>query len=385
MNDLVRPFQLSIPQSDLDDLHSRLERVRWPDAQTVADHSQGPQLEKIRALVDHWRDSYDWRVCETLLNDFGQYKTEIDGLDIHFLHIRSPEPDALPLLMTHGWPGSVLEFRDVIGPLTDPVAHGGKASDAFHLVIPSLPGHGFSSKPTTTGWGIERTANAWVILMERLGYTRWAAQGGDRGAQVALALGYLQPEPLVGIHLNLALFVPTDEEIAAATAEEKAMLADSQYYMDHISGYNKVHSTRPQSVAYSLADSPVGLAAWMYAMYQDVSDSDGHPDQVFSLDSMIDGVMLYWLPNAGPSSARLYWDVERESPWIATAEKPVPTPTGLSMFPGEKGRMSRRWAESRFSRLVHFEKSDKGGHFASWERPEEFVGEVRTTFRGLRR
>ena len=303
-----------------------MARVRWPDPGTVTDNSQGPQLHKISALVEHWRDRYDWRACESLLNDLGQFHTEIDGLDIHFLHIRSPEPGALPLLITHGWPGSVLEFRDVVGPLTDPVAHGGEAADAFDLIIPSLPGHGFSGKPAQPGWGIQRTADAWVALMERLGYSRWVAQGGDRGAQVTLAIGYMEPAGLVGIHLNLAMFEPTDEERSSATAEEERMMADIQFYMDHVSGYNKVHSTRPQSVAFSLADSPVGLAAWMYAMFQDVSDSDGHPDRVFSLDSMIDDIMLYWLPNAGPSSARLYWEVEQEPPWLATLENPCPQP-----------------------------------------------------------
>jgi pimeloyl-ACP methyl ester carboxylesterase len=384
VSDQIRPFHLSIAQSELDDLQSRLERVRWPDPGTVTDSSQGPQLDKIRALVERWRDGYDWRACEALLNGLGQYHTEIDGLDVHFLHIRSPEPEALPLLITHGWPGSVLEFRDVIGPLTDPVAHGGQASDAFHLIVPPLPGHAWSGKPTEPGWGIQRTADAWVVLMERLGYRRWAAQGGDRGAQVTLAIGYMEPSGLVGIHLNLAMFEPTDEERASATAEEQKMMADIQFYLDHISGYNKVHSTRPQSVAFSLADSPAGLAAWMYAMFQDVSDSDGHPDRVFSLDSMIDDIMLYWLPNAGPSSARLYWEAEQEHPWLVTPENPMPTATGISMFPGEKARFSRRWAEPRFARLVHFNELDRGGHFAAWERPREFVDEVRTTFRDLR-
>ena len=384
MNDLVKPFRLTVAQSELDDLQARLERVRWPDPGTVVDNSQGPQLDKIRKLVEHWRDGYDWRSCEAFLNETGQFLTEIDGLEIHFLHIRSPEPEALPLLITHGWPGSVLEFRDAIGPLTDPVAHGGMASDAFDLIIPSLPGHGFSGRPTEPGWGIQRTANAWVILMERLGYPRWAAQGGDRGAQVTLALGYMEPSGLVGIHLNMAMFNPTDEELTSATAEEQEMLAGIQFYVDHVSGYNKVHSTRPQSVAFSLADSPVGLAAWMYAMFQDVSDSDGHPDRVFSLDSMIDDVMLYWLPNAGPSSARLYWEVEQEGPWLATPAHPMPAATGISMFPGEKARLSRRWAEPRFARLVHFNELDHGGHFAAWERPGEFVDELRATFRDLR-
>ena len=312
MNNAIEPFALHIPETQLTDLHDRLSRTRWPDAETVNDTSQGPPLAKVRALVDHWRDGYDWRRCETILNGLGQHRTEIDGLGIHFLHVRSPQPDAMPLLMTHGWPGSVLEFRDVIGLLTDPVAHGGQAGDAFHLVIPSLPGFGFSDKPAAPGWNIGRTAAAWTALMDRLGYARWGAQGGDWGAAITTALGYMAPAGLAGIHLNMVMFQPSAEERAQATPQEQAMLDAARRYEQQYSGYYKLQNTRPQSIGFSLADSPVGLAAWIYALFQDVSDSRGNPERVFSLDQMLDDIMLYWLPNTGASSARLYWEGMQE-------------------------------------------------------------------------
>lgn len=381
----IRPFHLSIPQAQLDDLQARLERTRWPERETVDDTSQGPQLAKVQALVQRWREGYDWRRCEDLLNTFGQYHTEIDGLDIHFLHVRSPNPDALPLLLTHGWPGSVLEFRDVIGPLTDPVAHGGRAEDAFHLVIPSLPGFGFSGKPAGTGWDVARIAKAWIALMDRLGYSRWAAQGGDWGAAVTTTLGYMAPPSLIGIHLNMAMFQPTEQERAQATPEEQAMLGDAQRYEQQYSGYYKLQSTRPQSVAFSLADSPVGLAAWIYALFQDVSDSGGQVEQVFALDHLIDDIMLYWLPNTGASSARLYWEAMQSMRRGGIPTAPMTTPVGISMFPGEQIRLSKRWAERRFARLVHFNELPRGGHFAALEQPQAFTDEVRTTFRFARR
>ena len=381
---LVSPFHLTIPQSDLDDLAQRLARTRWPGRETVDDTSQGPPLAKLQALVARWRDGYDWRRCETILNGLGQHRTEIDGLGIHFLHIRSKEPNALPLLMTHGWPGSVLEFRDVIGPLVDPVAHGGEARDAFDLVIPSLPGFGFSDKPTESGWNIARIAGAWTTLMARLSYSRWGAQGGDWGTAVTTALGYMTPPGLVGIHLNMAMFQPSADERAEATPAEQKMLDDAQRYDQQYSGYYKLQSTRPQSIGFSLADSPVGLAAWIYALFQDVSDSGGEPERVFTLDQMIDDIMLYWLPNTGASSARLYWEGMQEMLKGGMPSSPMPTPTGISMFPGEQMRLSRRWAERRFANLVHFNELDRGGHFAALEQPALFVDEIRTTFRSLR-
>lgn len=380
----IEPFRLAVPQADLDDLHLRLTHTRWPDRETVAETSQGPQLANIRALVDHWRDHYDWRRCEALLNSLGQHRAQIDGLGVHFLHIRSPEPQALPMIMTHGWPGSVLEFRDVIGPLTDPVAHGGRAEDAFHLVIPSLPGFGFSDRPTGPGWNVGRIADAWAQLMARLGYDRWVAQGGDWGAAVTTALGYKAPPGLAGIHLNMVMFQSTEEEVRDATPAEQAMLASARRYDQHYSGYYKLQGTRPQSVAFSLADSPVGLAAWIYALFQDVSDSGGKPETVFDLDALLDDIMLYWLPNTGASSARLYWEGMREMMSGGGLPPPMQTPTGISMFPGEQLRLSRRWAERRFTTLLHFNEPARGGHFAALEQPDLFVEEVRKTFATLR-
>jgi microsomal epoxide hydrolase len=381
MSAAIHAFHLAIPDADLDDLRRRLAGTRWPDAETVSNNSQGPRLAKLQALVARWLDGYDWRRCEALLNGFGQYRTEIDGLNIHFLHVRSPEPNAVPLLLTHGWPGSVLEFRDVIGPLTDPVAHGGQASDAFHVIIPSLPGFGFSDKPTGTGWDINRTADAWIELMRRLGYDQWAAQGGDWGAAVTTTLGYKAPPGLIGIHLNMVMFQPTEQERAEATSDEQKMMADAKRYEQQFSGYYKLQSTRPQSVGFALADSPVGLAAWIYALFQDVSDSDGNVESVFELDRIIDDIMMYWLPNTGASAARLYWEGMQSMQRGGMPNVPMQTPAGISMFPGEQLRLSRRWAERRFASLAHFNELEQGGHFAAMEQPAHFVAEVRETFR----
>ena len=348
------------------------------------DDSQGPQLARLQALVARWRGGYDWRRAETLLNGYEQYRTEIDGLGIHFLHVRSPEPNALPLLMTHGWPGSVLEFRHVIGPLTDPVAHGGQASDAFHLILPTLPGFGFSDQPRETGWNIDRIADAWIALMQRLGYKRWAAQGGDWGSFVTSTLGHKAPSGLVGIHLNMVMFEPTDEERANATPHEQKMLDDAKTYDDCYSGYKKLQSTRPQAVGFGLADSPAGLAAWLYSFIQDAAEHDGDVESVLALDALIDNVMLYWLPNSGASAARIYWEANQAAQQAATPDTPQPAPTGISIFPGELSGVSRRWAEKRFANIVHFNEVDKGGHFAAWEAPALFVDEVRNTFRFAR-
>ncbi|MBO9769689.1 MULTISPECIES: epoxide hydrolase family protein [Xanthomonas] len=384
MTDGIAPFQINIAQAELDDLDQRLGHTRWPSPETVSDQSQGPQSARIRRLVERWRTGYDWRATERLLNGWNSSRTAIDGLDIHFLHVRSPEPGALPLLLTHGWSGSILEFRDVIGPLSHPVAHGGKASDAFHLVIPSLPGFGFSGKPTARGWGVERTAAAWVELMRRLGYgQRWTAQGGDWGSAITTALGFMQPPGLLGIHLNMVMFDPSAEEIANATPAEQRMLDDAKRYQNEFAGYMRLQSTRPQSVAFSLADSPAGIAAWLYALFQDVSQSDGEPENVIALDHLIDDIMLYWLPNAGPSSVRFYWEAAHEA-GTAMPTHPMPTPTGISMFPGEQVRISRRWAERRFADLRFFAQAQRGGHFAAMENPPALVDHLRETFRSLR-
>ncbi|MCP3047910.1 epoxide hydrolase [Xanthomonas euvesicatoria pv. allii] len=384
MTDGMTPFRINIAQAELDDLNQRLGHTRWPSQETVRDHSQGPKSASIRRLVERWRTGYDWRATERLLNGWNSSRTAIDGLDIHFLHVRSPEPGALPLLLTHGWPGSILEFRNVIGPLTDPVAYGGKASDAFHLVIPSLPGFGFSGKPTFRGWGVGRTAAAWVELMRRLGYgERWTAQGGDWGSAITTALGFMQPPGLVGIHLNMVMFDPSAEEIANATPAEQRMLDDAKRYQREFSGYMHLQSTRPQSVGFSLADSPAGIAAWIYALFQDVSQSGGEPENVIALDHLIGDIMLYWLPNAGPSSVRFYWEAAQEA-GTAMPMHPMPTPTGISMFPGEQVRISRRWAERRFADLRFFAEAERGGHFAAMENPPAFVDHLRDTFQSLR-
>jgi len=384
MSSTISPFHLSIPDSELADLRNRLAQTRWPDPETVSDNSQGPRQAKLRALVARWQDGYDWRRCESMLNGLGQHRTEIDGLNVHFLHIRSPEPGAMPLLMTHGWPGSVLEFRDVIGPLTDPVAHGGQAQDAFHLVIPSLPGFAFSDKPAATGWTVERIADAWIILMGRLGYERWAAQGGDWGAAVTTAIGYKAPPGLACIHLNMVMFQPSEQECAEATPHERKMLADARRYDQQFSGYFKLQATRPQSIGFSLADSPVGLAAWIYALFQDVSDSGGDVESVFALDHVIDHIMLYWVSNSGASAARLYWEAMQVMQRGKDPDAPMATPAGISMFPGEQLRLSQRWAERRFANLVHFNELARGGHFAAMEQPAAFVDEVRRTLGALR-
>jgi microsomal epoxide hydrolase len=382
MSDLIEPFQLSIPEPQLADLRDRLRHVRWPEPETVTDTSQGPPLAKVQALAEYWLEQYDWRRCEAMLNGFGQHRTNIDGLGIHFLHIRSPEPDALPLILTHGWPGSVLEFHKMIGPLTDPAAHGGDRKDAFHLVVPSLPGFGFSEKPAGTGWGIARIADAWITLMGRLGYDRWGAQGGDWGAAVTTAIGYKAPSGCVGIHLNFVMYQLTPEEIDGATLQEQSMLESMRTYQDTLSGYAKLQSTRPQTIGYALADSPIAQASWIYAMLQDVSDSGGNAESVFTRDEMLDDIMLYWLTNAGASSARLYW--EAQSSMSAPPPAIMPMPTAISMFPKELVRISRRWAETRFSNLVHFNELTAGGHFAALEQPVLMTDEIRTAFRGLR-
>ena len=384
INDLIEPFHLAVPEADLTDLRDRLTRTRWPERETVADTSQGPPLSKIQALCDHWRDRYDWRRCEAKLNGFGQYRTTIDGLGFHFLHVRSPEATALPLVMTHGWPGSVLEFHKVIGPLTNPAEHGGDLRDAFHLVLPTLPGFGFSDKPTEPGWNIPRIADAWITLMDRLGYTRWGAQGGDWGSAVTEAIARKAPPGCVGLHFNFAMIHPTPEEAADLTTAEQEILARMKYYQNVLSGYMSEQSTRPQTIGYALADSPVGLASWIYTLFQDVTDSGGNPESVFSLDEMLDDIMLYWLPNSGASSARIYWEAAKMWSMGPPPSDQVRVPTGFSSFPKEIGRVSRRWAEKRYSNVVHFNELDKGGHFAALEQPDLFVTEIRKSFSSLR-
>jgi len=379
MSDAFIPFLISIPDDDLADLNRRLQHTRWPDAETVTDWSQGTPLAYLQDLCGYWADGYDWRACEARLNRFPQFRTEIDGLDIHFLHARSPHEDALPLVLTHGWPGSVVEFLKVIEPLTDPVAHGGDAADAFHVVCPSLPGYGFSGRPGKSGWGLERTADAWHRLMTRLGYARYGAQGGDWGAQVATGLGMRYPGHLAGIHLNMPIVMPDPETMNDLTEQEQSALAAMKYYSDWDSGYSKEQSTRPQTVGYGLVDSPAGLCGWILEKFWGWTDCDGDPANVLTRDEMLDNVMIYWLTAAGASSARMYWESFRR-PLLG----PVGVPVGCSIFPGDIFLSSRRWAEKQFSDLRYWNEPAKGGHFAAFEQPEIFVQEVRAAFRAFR-
>ena len=379
MNDTVRPFRIETPEADLVDLHERLARTRWPEAETVDDWSQGIPLTYTRALCDYWDAGYDWRATEERLNELPQFVTEIDGLDIHFVHVRSPHPGALPIVLTHGWPGSFIEFEKAIGPLVDPLAYGGDAADAFDVVCPSLPGYGFSAKPTDIGWSVERIARAWATLMERLGYGRYGAQGGDWGAMVTASLGHQDPAHVAGIHLNMPLAAPGSFDLTDLTPEEVAAL---ESFADHRSwgtGYSKEQSTRPQTVGYGLVDSPVGQAAWIIEKFCAWSDCDGHPEHVFTRDELLDNVMLYWLPAAGASSARLYWES-----FVRPGFDEVTVPTGCSIFPKEIMRMSRRWAATRFTDIRYWNELDRGGHFAAFEQPVVFVDEVRSFFRLVR-
>ncbi len=380
MNTAITPFVLDVPQADLDDLQRRLANTRWPERQTVDDWSQGAPLAKVRALCDYWRMGYDWRRCEARLNGLGQFKTEIDGLGVHFLHVRSPHPNALPLLITHGWPGSVIEFLKVVGPLTDPVAHGGGAEDAFHVIAPSVPGFGFSDKPSATGWNIKRIADAFITLMARLGYGRWVAQGGDVGAFVSTAIGVARPAGCLAIHLNMPLAGPTPEDRENLTPAEEASLTASAEFARTGQGYSAQQSTRPQTLGYGLVDSPAGQAAWIYEKLWAWSDNQGAPEDVFTLDEMLDNIMLYWLPAAAASAARLYWEGVR-----LRASSRLDLPVGVSIFPKEISRPSRRWAERRMSNIIYWKELDRGGHFAAWEQPELFVQELRDCFRLVRR
>jgi pimeloyl-ACP methyl ester carboxylesterase len=376
----VVPFRIEIPETALDDLRQRLARTRWPGAETVEDWSQGIPLAYVQELCGYWADAYDWRRAEAALNAVPQFRTEIDGLGIHFLHARSPHEDALPLLLTHGWPGSVLEFLKVIDPLTNPTAHGGEAADAFHVICPSLPGYGFSDPPAQPGWSVEHTAGAWAQLMARLGYGSYAAQGGDWGSAVTLALAATAPGHLVGIHLNMLMMDP--RELSAAgepTPEERAALDALGRHRRTGDAYARQQATRPQTLGYGLADSPAAQCAWIVEKFWAWTDCDGHPENALTRDEMLDTVMLYWLTNAGASSARLYWESYRRPDSTA-----ITVPAGFTRFPHEIFPISRRWAELRLHDLRYWNEVDRGGHFAAFEQPERFVSELRDCFGPLR-
>jgi epoxide hydrolase len=379
---VIHPFTYQAPQSALDDLGQRLARTRWPQRETVTDWSQGVPLAKLRALVEYWRTGYDWRRCEAMLNGFGQYRTEIDGLNIHFLHARSSHANALPLIITHGWPGSVIEFFKIIDPLTDPTAHGGRAQDAFHVVAPSLPGFGFSDKPTERGWNAARIARAWAELMRRLGYSRYVAQGGDWGSVVTTTLAQQRPAGLAGIHLNMPFVFPDPIPTSGlSAAEQRAVDAFKRFQTDGF-GYFLQQSTRPQTIGYALADSPAGQAAWIYEKFHAWTDNNGDPESALTRDEMLDNITLYWLTDTAASSARMYFEhagiVDKNNSGV------VDLPVGCSIFPREIVPAPRSWAERFFPNLIHWNELDRGGHFAAFEQPALFTRELRDCFHSLR-
>ena len=388
----VRPFQFIAPDEALADLRRRVAATRWPEKETVADESQGVQFATMQALARYWATDYDWRKVEARLNALPQFVTEIDGLDIHFIHVRSKEPNALPLIVTHGWPGSIIEQLKIIDPLTNPTASGGSAADAFDVVIPSLPGHGFSGKPTATGWDPIRIARAWIVLMQRLGYTRFVAQGGDWGNAVTEQMALLKPAGLLGIHTNMAATIPDDVAKALAaggpapanlSADERNAWDQLDYFYKHGLGYASEMANRPQTL-YALADSPIGLAAWMLdhdeRSYELIARVFAGKSEGLTRDDILENVTLYWLTNTAVSSARLYW----ESKLAFFAPKGVPIPTAVSVFPDEIYAAPRSWAERAYPNLIYFNRLAKGGHFAAWEQPQAFSEELRAAFRSLR-
>ncbi|MEF2979316.1 epoxide hydrolase family protein [Subtercola sp. YIM 133946] len=376
---LIRPFTIAVPDSEIDDLKLRLARTRWPDAETVADWSQGVRLESARSLVDYWQSEYDWRRFEAELNRLPQFMTAIDGLDIHFIHVRSRNANALPLILTHGWPGSIVEFLKLIGPLTDPVAFGGDAADSFDVVIPSLPGFGFSGKPTETGWSVARIASAWSELMARLGYEKWAAQGGDWGAIVTTALGAMRPEGLLGIHLNTQYAFPAQIP-DILSPEESDAVATLARYTGELGGSNHLQATKPETVGIALADSPAGQAAWIYEKFQSKTDNDGLAEDALSTDDMLDAISLYWFTNSAASSARIYW----ENYAGGLAGPKLTLPVAVTVFPADIPRLPRSWIEVTYTDLIHYGEADRGGHFAALEQPGILVDEIRTGLRSLR-
>lgn len=380
MTTAISPFRIAVSDDVLEDLRTRLRRTRWPEAELVDDWSQGAPLQWIKDICQYWAETYDWRQREAQLNRFSQFTTEIDGLGIHFIHVRSKHPEARPLIITHGWPGSVVEFHKVIEPLTDPTAHGGSMADAFHVVCPSLPGFGFSAKPDTTGCGVDRIARAWAVLMERLGYSRYFAQGGDWGSAVTTSIGGQDAAHCAGIHITLAMSTRPNVE-GQPTPEETRALNGIKYYADWDSGYSKQQSTRPQTLGYALTDSPSGQAAWILEKFWAWTDCDGHPENILSRDELLDNVMLYWVTETAASSARLYW--ESFGPGKRTPHK-VSVPTGVAVFPKEIVTPVRKWMETNFTNIQHWREMPKGGHFSAFEQPELFVGEVREFFGKLR-
>jgi pimeloyl-ACP methyl ester carboxylesterase len=390
----IRPFQVETPAEELAELRRRIEATRWPSKELVADRSQGVQLATLQALARYWTTDYDWRKCEARLNALPQFMTQIDGVDVHFIHVRSRHENALPLIMTHGWPGSVIELLETVGPLTDPTAHGGGPEDAFHLVLPSLPGYGFSGKPTELGWGPGRNALAWAELMRRLGYTRYVAQGGDLGAIVTDVMGRLAPEGLLGIHVNLLVAsIGLEDQLPAESEQERATLEAVKAFTTDGFGYFLEQSTRPQTIGYALLDSPIGLAAWLLDhdtdSYYKISRAfvDGEPVGNLTRDNILDNITLYWLTGTGASAAQWYWETGRAQAAARAAGQAPPAvsvPVGFTTFPGEIFAAPRSWVETVYPNPAYFNEVDRGGHFAAWEEPQLFSAEVRAAFSSLR-
>jgi pimeloyl-ACP methyl ester carboxylesterase len=377
----VTPFSVHVPQAALDDLKKRLATARWPAKEPVADWSQGVPLAKAQALIEYWGTRYDWRRVETTLNGLPQFRTQIDGLGIHFIHAPSKHANALPIILTHGWPGSIIEFLQIISPMVDPTAHGGKAEEAFHVVIPSLPGFGFSDKPTQPGWGLPRIADTWAGIMRRLGYNRYVAQGGDFGAGVTSWMAKQRPSGLAAIHLNLPiLFPPPPPPAGGYTAAEQAALAQLVKYGSDGSAYASIQGTRPQTLGYGLADSPVGQAMWIYEKFQAWSDNKGDPAEAISVDHMLDDITLYWLTDTAASSARLYY----ESFAKEFVRAPLDLPVAVSIFKGDLFTPPKVWGDQTYSKLFYWNEVAKGGHFAALEQPELFVAELRKCFAQVR-
>jgi len=375
----ITPFRVETPQALLDDLKLRLSMTRWPEQETGSGWSQGVPLKRMKEVAQYWQQRYDWRRAEARLNAFPQFRTEIDGVGIHFLHVRSKHANALPLILTHGWPGSVFEFLKVIGPLVDPTAHGGKAEDAFHVVVPSLPGFGFSDKPQEKGWNVVRIAKAWGTLMARLGYSKWVAQGGDWGAGVTTALGHIKPAGLAGIHLNWQFVFP-EKMPATLSADEQRAVDGVGRFLSGEYGYFNEQSTRPQTVGEVLSSTPVGQAAWIYEKFQAWSDNGGDVENVLTRDEMLDDISLYWLTNTAASSARIYWE---NSPSSFSGGR-LDLPVAVSVFPKEIYRAPRSWAEATYPQMIYWNEVGRGGHFAAFEQPALFVAELRAGFAKLR-
>jgi len=389
----IRPFHVEIPEEELAEMRGRIAATRWPSKELVADRSQGVQLETLQKLARYWAKEHDWRKTEAKLNALPQFTTEIDGVEIHFIHVKSQHEDALPLIMTHGWPGSVIELLEAVGPLTDPTAHGGRAEDAFHLVLPSLPGYGFSGEPIELGWNVGRIAKAWAELMHRLGYTRYVAQGGDVGASVTDQMGRQAPEGLLGIHMNLLVTTLSGAPVPENTEEERAAREAINTFRASGFGYFLEQSTRPQTIGYALLDSPVALAAWMLDhdtdAYYKISHAfvDGEPSGNLTPDHILDNITLYWLTGTGASAARSYWENGQAAAHAAAsgqAPPPVSLPVGFTTFPGEIWQSPRSWVEAGYPNVTYFHKAERGGHFAAWEEPELFATEIRAAFKSLR-